>query len=496
MSLRPQVVPPAQDDPRSKIAAALDEALRGKPVDVVDICRIGAMAQRVGAADAAERARDFAVRGMRQFIREGNADAAVAVEIAFYESFVKAVEDEAHYERSFSLWREDMAALGRTLGAAPLPCPPRTDGIGFILINGAVLGHTEVLLRLLELRDRSRVDARILVLDGGAAELERRAREIGVPVETFPRPEAPGVAPRIAWLRESLARSGAATAVWLSAPVVASLALAMRIAPVQVFSTLRYHPVRVPEIDGYITYGSWGETERVFHGRSWTVCPVPLALGRRAIAADDIAKVRSRFPERVLLGTLARPEKIASPEFLDCVARILARHPECGFIWTGNTRHAGIDAFLRERGVADRCHFAGWVDTPLFGAALDVFLESFPLGCGITGYQAMAARVPLVSFLAPNTVFGMRYWNEVIARAGSADAVSRELLDGYAVACARSADEYLDIASRMVADPAYRQHWAAREARFYADEIEGSARYSTRYFDAILAIAQAKCNPS
>jgi hypothetical protein len=496
MSIRPQVVAPAQDDPRRAIARELEEALRKRPLDVAGICRIGGMAQRAGIAEAAERARDFAVRGLRQFVSERNADAAVAVEAAIYEAFVKAVEDEDHYERLFSLWREDMAALGRTLGATDLPCPSRSGGVGFILLNGAILGHTEVLLRLLEFRDRSRVDARILVVDGEAPELERRARAIGVPVDAFPQSGAPGVMARVAWLRQSLARTGTATAVWLSAPVLATLALAMRIAPVQVFSALRYHPVRLRELDGYITYGSWGETERTFHGRSWTVCPVPLALELRAIAPDDIAKVRSRFPERMLLGTLARPEKIASPEFLECVARILARHPECGFVWTGQARHAGIDAFLRERGVADRCHFVGWVDTALFGAALDVFLESFPLGCGITGYQAMSARVPLVSFLAANTVFGMRYWKEVVALAGSPDAVSRELLDGYPVACARSSDEYVEIASRMVSQPAYREDWAAREARFYADEAEGSVRYSTRYFETILAIAQAKCNPS
>ena len=35
--------------------------------------------------------------------------------------------------------------------------------------------------------------------------------------------------------------------------------------------------------------------------------------------------------------------------------------------------------------MADRCHFAGWVDTRLYASALDLFLETFPLGCGITG---------------------------------------------------------------------------------------------------------------
>jgi glycosyltransferase involved in cell wall biosynthesis len=369
--------------------------------------------------------------------------------------------------------------------------------VGFVLPNGVVLGHTEVLLRLLEFRDRARVEARIYALDGCAPELLRRARDIGVAVEAFAEDAAaPGLIPRLRWLRETLARNGDTTAVWLSTPVFSTFAFAMRVAPVQVFSALRYHPVRLAEIDGYITYGSWGESERTFHGQRWTVCPVPLALERRAIAPREIAELRARFPEKVLLGTLARPEKIASPVFLDCVAELLSRHPECGFLWTGHARHAGIDTFLRERGVAERCHFVGWVDTALYGAALDLFLESFPLGCGITGYQAMAAGVPLLSFLDANTVFGMRYWKEVADLAGSAGAVSRELLDGYPVACARTPAEYVEMASRLVTDPAFCSHWAAREAQFYADEAGGAARYSARYFDTLRVITQAACSRS
>jgi predicted O-linked N-acetylglucosamine transferase (SPINDLY family) len=269
-------------------------------------------------------------------------------------------------------------------------------------------------------------------------------------------------------------------------------AFAMGLAPVQVMWSLRFHPVRLPEIDGYLTYGSWGEDERIFHGQRWTVCPVPLALDPRTPAPADVTALRARFPEKVLLGTLAREEKISSPPFLDAVAEILKRNPQCGYIWTGQAQHPGIASFFQRHGLASRCHFVGWVDTPLYAAILDLFLETFPLGCGITGYQAMGARVPLVSFLDSNTVFGMQYWSSLMARAGTREQVTRAALDEYPVLCALDAKDYVELATRAINDGEFRESWREREARFYAEEIAGIARYSQRFFAAIDEVARRK----
>jgi glycosyltransferase involved in cell wall biosynthesis len=256
--------------------------------------------------------------------------------------------------------------------------------------------------------------------------------------------------------------------------------------------SLRYHAVRAPEIDGYLTYGSWGEDSRVFHGQRWTVVPVPLALDPRRPPAAATAALRARFPEKVLVGTLAREEKIASRPFLDSVAAILLRNPDCGYIWTGQQMHPGIVSVFAERGVGARCHFVGWVDTPLYASILDVFLETFPLGCGITGYQALAAGVPVVSYLDENTLFGMQYWSELMARAGERSQVTREMLDGYPVLCGRDPREYAVLGSRLIEDPAFRDEWRAREAHFFQEEIASIARYSKRFFGAIDGIASRK----
>ena len=484
---RPPVTPQtAQADPRAELVLQLQQAFDRR--DEIAVCHLGNRALQMGLTALAEQARAAMVDLLVSLIERGDVRGALRVEVLVYQSFVKAVEDEAHYETLFARWREPMAALGRRF-RQPFSQAADARAIGFVFQAGAVLGHTEVLFRLLESRDPS-MKVHIYALGACHPDFVARAQALGITARCFP--ENGGLFDRLQWVRARLAADGVRTAVWVSYPATAIFALAMGLAPVQVMWSLRYHPVRLAEVDGYLTYGSWGEESRVFHGQRWTVCPVPLALEPRVPGPEEVKALRARFPEKVLLGTLAREEKIDSAPFLESVAAILERNPDCGYVWTGRVMHPGIASFFQARGLASRCHFVGWVDTPLYAAILDVFLETFPLGCGITGYQAMGAGVPLVSYLDPNTVFGMQYWSALMARAGSPGAVTRELLDEYPVACARNAGEYAEIATRLVKDAAFREEWRGREARFYAEEIASIARYSKRFFAAIEDVAKRK----
>lgn len=482
----PSAIPSPGAGERAEVAAQLAAALAARPRVFTEICELGTRAQRLGMKEEAGAALAAAGDFVAHAARTGHAEIALHAEITVYASFVRACEDEAHYEGAFALWRDALAAAGRARAAPMDRVPGRA--IGFVLPTGVILGHTEVLFRLLESRGPG-VDARIYVYGQSYPDFLARAAALGVPVETFPPRQAPYVE-RIDWLRERIAADAVAAAVWVSSPTHALYAFARRIAPVQVFWSLRYHPVRLPEIDGYITYGAWQEAERVFHGQAWTVCPVPLALDPRLPAADEVARLRARFPEPLLVGTLAREEKIDSPAFLEAVAEVLRRNPRCGYLWTGRKPHAGIEETFRRAGVADRCHFVGWVDTPLFAAALDLFLETFPLGCGITGYQALAAGVPVLSYALPNTIFGMQYWSDLMEKAGSAEAATREMLDTYPVLSARDPREYAELATRMLCDAGFREGWKAREKRFFDEEIAGIGRYARRFFDTLEAIMQ------
>ena len=475
---------PTASDRRTWLAGELQRALAARPLDADRLCKLGGAAMRLGMDEAAMHAFGEVAAALRAHARAGDVGAAMALELAAYDAFVKTRESEIHYENCFRQWRDAMAELGRGLRETS-DSARAGGGIGFVLTAGVILGHAEVLFRTLEHRPPDAPPVRIYVTVFARDDFLERARSLGVPVEVCPEHDSRGA---IAWLRRALRAHGDACAIWVSTPVSASTVLAARVAPVQVFWALRFHPIRLPEIDGYITYGGWNERERVYHGQVWNVVPMLLALDHPPPGAAEVAKVRARFPERVLLGTLAREDKIASAPFLEAVAELLRRHPDAGWVWTGRLEHAGVAAFMRERGLAERCHFVGWVDTALFGAALDVFLETFPLGCGITGYQAIAARVALLSLLDPDTIFGIRYGPELLEAAGSAQAVTRERLAEYPLLCARTPAEYVELASRLIVDDAFRATWIEREAGFHAEEKSAAGSHARRFFDVVRAI--------
>jgi hypothetical protein len=53
----------------------------------------------------------------------------------------------------------------------------------------------------------------------------------------------------------------------------------------------------------------------------------------------------------------------------------------------------------------------------------------------------------------------------------------------------------VELVSRLASDAAFRAEWQAREAAFFAEEIAGIARYSARFFEAIVAITDRALAP-
>ena len=478
----------------------LKEVLRLEPNNVVALCRIGGRLAVAGRAREAGRCYRAAVEALRRHARAGDAHLALICEEHIYVTFVRAVEDEEHYRKSFADWKGDLEALGRRFRDAATLSNGGAGRIAFFLHNGAVLGHTEVLLKMLESRPRSGehpAEPRVYVLGVCGPDLLARCRAMGV--ETVSAVDALGPASRIdarlIWLRQRFKEDRIGACIWVSMPTVAAFALSMRLAPVQIFWAMRFHPISGPDIDGYITWGAPDEKVRRYGDQEWQVVPMPLALDAPPPDKEEVKKLRGRFPERVLLGTLAREEKINSAAFLRVVADILAAHPEAGFLWTGRSEHRGITEFFRAAGVEKRCHFVGWVDTQLHAAALDVFLETFPFGSGITSYQAFAAGVPLLSYLHPQTIFGTYYWHFLTAPDAEGAAPREPRLnapDEHPILCARDAAEYVALAGRLISDEAWRATIGARGRAFYEEELENNKAYAQRFFATIQRIAASK----
>jgi len=99
----------------------------------------------------------------------------------------------------------------------------------------------------------------------------------------------------------------------------------------------------------------------------------------------------------------------------------------------------------------------------------------------VTGYQALGAGTPLLSYRAENTVWGMQFHHAAADAGGAAD---------YPVLHARSVPEYVAHAGRLITDPAYRAAVGARGKAFFDAELGNAAAYSRRFFDTIAAITE------
>ena len=492
----------AQPDMSSALSA-FERVMRVEPYNVAALCDIGRALAQLGRTQEAQKCYKNAVEELRRAARAGDVDAALVSELRIYQGFVIPQDNEQHYHRCFADWRDDLAKLGKRFRTT-LPLDQYdTQRVAFVMHAGHILGHTEVLVKMLEgarTMPGKVPRVRIYVMGPFDNAFVERANRAGVEIVLIKN--VPGVRPyfeRLQWLRESLRRDAFGVCIWVSVPTMAAFAFSMQLAPIQIFWALRYHPVRGAYIDGYITWGDKSEKTRRYGNQEWEVVPVPFAVDDALPERSEIELLRHQFPENVLLGTLAREEKIDSAPFLQAVASILTANPQAGFLWTGRSEHAGITEFFRAAGIAKRCHFVGWVDTKLYAAALDIFLETFPHGFGITSYRALAAGVALLSYLDSYTTFGQHFWRN--AHAPGADGVvpQRPRLnapDEYAILCARDTEEYVALAGRLINDPAWRAEIGARGQAFFREEQGNNIVYAKRFFATVARIAAAKLGNS
>lgn len=276
-----------------------------------------------------------------------------------------------------------------------VPLPPVTPGIpatgkrvGFVLHAASLLAHVQLM------RGVVRPEDRVFVLAGDA---EGFRGMMPCPVICLPPLDLPQ---RFEALRERLREQQCGTMIWVSVPLYARYAFALRLAKRQVFWAMRYHAVAPGDLN--ITAGNRGEKWRMFHVDKWRCVHAPFNIETKPV--NKLHAEQYRAPYGYCYGSLAREQKY-SLQFLECVAQILENHPDSGFVWTGRKEPPAIRQFFRERGLSNRHRFVGWQDPDTFVNTLDCFLETFPLG-GLTTFTAMAHGIPVVSLKNEHSPIG------------------------------------------------------------------------------------------
>ncbi len=425
-------------------------------------------------------------------------------------AYLKQRETEEHFRETTQAWIGIMRESGRAAAAGlaefPLPAAGPAAKLAFILPNACYLAHVEAMLAVLEGAWRLRQTAGLSVhcLLGSNALLSARLQALGVPEfrhESL-HPNLAGDRHRLLLeMRRQLQAEGTAAAIYVSSVEFLPFAFSLRLAPVQIWWALKYHSMSLPEIDGYVTGGGL-ERFRDIDGRRWRNG----LLGRKdwfdPQLSGQAATLRAALGSgKVILGVMGREEKMRDPRYLDAVTRILVKHPNALFLWCGRRQDAEIEAAFARAGVSDRTVYLGWINTRLFAQVFDVFLDTFPFPCGYTLYQSMAAGMPVVQLDLPETrAYGVAATILPLLEGSQGTTEDRALMrdifskdaPGDLLPLARTTEEYVELAGRLIEDVALRKETGMAGRRFVEAFFSNTERMAESYLGHFIEIIEGK----
>ena len=363
-------------------------------------------------------------------------DAALMLEWAAYVNFTRAKDDADHFRDTVGTWVDPLRRCGKAFGRdLPKLAAPRRDGapptVAFFLQNTELLGHTEALLTFLrgvDALDPKPIAPLVYLLGRANPELEAQLAAAGTTAIYIHdlAGEKASKSEQLTAMREDARQRGVTAVVYVSLVLTMPFAFSMPLAPVQIWWSMKYHSLSFPEVDGYMSLGSFDDYREI-EGRPWRAVHRALTELYDAGLADEAAAVRSRLLDGdpgPVLGCIGREEKMISDGYIAALAEILDAVPGAVFLWTGKTEHPGVVELLRRHGIEGRCRYVGWIDTRLYAQVIDVFVDSFPFASGLTAFEAMAAARPVVAMITPEALgTGMpgHIWPVYTGAAGTAE---------------------------------------------------------------------------
>ena len=330
---------------------------------------------------------------------------------------LKKIDTAANFKALYATIGPLLAAAGERLARAH-PLPQRTaraaherPRIGFFIWGDFTTAHASALLLLLRAvhrLDPCPLQLYVLVLDRPGANLQYlldAVADLDVAVRWQQTPTT-SVTDDILWMRRQAAEDELDGFVFISVTMMMCFMAGLGMAPVHIWWTLKYHDLYLPQIQGYLAQGLFGRLKLQL-GANWTiaeVCVPELTDLSLAPEAARLAHEHSEGVKYVLLGCMGRAEKIIDPRYGKSLARILRACPQAKFLYTGRGQRPEFLRMMEEEGIADRCHFIGWINTKLYAQVLDVQVDSFPFASGITSMQMMAVGRPVVTMITAESM--------------------------------------------------------------------------------------------
>ncbi|MCQ4159944.1 hypothetical protein NON00_08375 [Roseomonas sp. GC11] len=444
-----------------------------------------------------------ALPAMLNSLKRDKTDTALQIEQFLATHWLPRHECESHYDQSYRLWAGAFARAGRAAGRGlpRLPEPGPESRIGFFLHQASTLSHVMCFHDAMAAARRAGrpLPAVLYIWHGHNAELNAMMRALDVEVvemETLPGLPS-SLTERFLWLRQRLAADKVGLLVWLCVPCWQSFAFSMRLAPRQLWWSMKYHPAAVEGADVLLSLHGRAREKAVWHGREWQTVPYTVLLPPYAPRAEEVAALRAPFGDAVICFTPSRPEKMLDLEFLETVVAILKAAPEAIWAYPGHEDTPAIRETFAAAGLAERVRWVGWVDTALWGHVADLVLDSFPHSTGLTGAQAMAAATPVLFRLLPegHDGFGMfdMLLGDPLRRGLGPEAERQEMAATFTAAdgtellmAAETPADYVAQALRLIRDPALRAASGAAYQRYAGRWLCDTELLGNRFADVLL----------
>jgi hypothetical protein len=437
---------------------------------------------------------------LKRFVTGGNSEAALHLEALGYETYLKAEEDAENHKRFFSAVEPLMSAAGRADNKSPPSPISREDPprVAFVLFNGEVLAHVEVLLYFLKglsALDKKPIRPAVYLLTGdGKEKIAPHLVTLNVPLMI---PDSTSgilsVAEMFQAARKTLAREKISTAIFVSVPLFLDYLMEAPLAPIQIWWPMKFHLPNFSKIDGRVGYGTLFEYDTDIEGVRWRFGPFATPPVPDCDPAE-VERVRKKYRGFKILGTIAREEKIQQKDYLEAIVRVLQRNKNTCFLWTGRNQLSTIQDRFTAGGVADRCHFVGWVDPSVYCRVFDIFIETYPLSGLMTGW-AMSLAKP-VAAVGNFGYLGMHLdgimkgtipcTSEERARI---DAIFAPVRNRLPFLWAPSAKEIDRMVEPLLADPSLAEELGKAEQAFirvYLSDPVQSAAIQAKHFAAII----------
>ena len=446
---------------------------------------------------------------MRVSVSNEAYELALQLESLAYNEHVLPTETEDHFRRCYQLMAPVMEAAGKRFAEnTPVPAMGVASHptIGFVLNNSGLLAHSQVLLDYLQgyasLAEQQYTPV-VYILFGlrPDSSLVQGLTKAGITIywveDQVPRGNMDTLA-RLTSLRNHACKLSVDALVWISVVPCMTFSFAMRLAPVQIWWSMKYHSLDLQSIDEYLTGWRIGRTKRI-GARIWRSGRLGLPNWYDPSLSPEAQDIRMHLgPERIIMGSFGREEKLDSVAFLRSICRVLRANSRVVFLWTGRTRLPSIDAMFQEQNVAEQTRFIGWVNTKLYAQVIDIFADSFPFPCGITAVQAMAAGKPIVLYESAEAIETGIHGIVAPILAGTDGSMrdqsrAREILSPTGQEsmyyCARTDDQYVALLQKLIDDIALRNKVGDAYRRivteFFSDISEMSRSFTTHFVDIL-----------